>query len=147
MTIDNDSSTPLLQVRLIIGDSSSDLMSDATINALLTINDNNVHKTAIQALTAIVADLAKQVRHKVDGVEMWADELYRQYKDLLDKLLKDPAYMLAPALHVLGGVSKKEAARVNGISDSRRIGIKDKEYSNSNLFEYDPYNTYFLNEE
>lgn len=123
MTVDTDLSTPLEQVRAIIGDTSGTLITDQTINALLLVNSNNVNLTAIQALQFIVADLAKQIRQEVGDVEIYANQQYEQYKDLLDDLLKDPAFMLIPALHILGGVSKSEANRVNDNSDSRRIRI------------------------
>ena len=95
-------------------------MVDATIDALLAINSDDVNRTSIQAIQAIVAELAKQIRQEVGDVQIWAQDQYKQYKDLLDSLLKDPAQMLTPALHFIGGTSVNEAKRVTGNSDSRR---------------------------
>lgn len=125
MAIDTDLSTPLDQVRAIIGDTDGNLITDQTINALLLANSDNINKTAIQCLQFIVADLAKRTREEVGDVEIYGNQLYEQYRDLLDDLLKDPAFMLSPALHILGGTSKSEARRVNNNPDSRRIQIEE----------------------
>ena len=144
MPIDTDLSTPTSQVRLIIGDVDGLLISDATIGALLTINDGNVNKTAIQALQAIVADLAKWTDEEVDEVKVKLSQKYDHYKDLLDMLLKDPAYLKTPISHWFGGTSKQEVDRVNNNSDSRGPGIRQGEYSSSSADCYDKNNPFFL---
>lgn len=144
MTIDTDLSTPLDQVRFIIGDPDGMLISDQTINALLVINNNEVNKTAVQCLQAITADLAKQTQHEVGDEKIWANQMYQQYKKLLDDILKDPSLMLAPALHILGGTSKSEARRVNRNSDSRKINIEEG-FTTRDLFcRQDLDNVFFL---
>lgn len=144
--IDNNMSTPLLQVRLCIGDSSSELISDATINALLVINENNVPKTCIQSLTAIIADLAKYVNEEVGDTKEWASQRYEHYKSLLDKLTKDPAYLLAPVSHSFGGTSVAEVNRVNRNPDSRGQGIRQGEFTKTNLNYVDINNPFFIQE-
>lgn len=144
MAVDSDLSTPLEQVRAIIGDTENQLITDQTINALLLANSDNVNKTAIQCLQFIVADLAKGVEHEVGDVWIKLNQQYEQYKDLLDDILKDPAQMLQPALHILGGTSCAEARRVNGNSDSRHINIEEGFGTRVDQFFVDPDNPYFL---
>lgn len=142
--IDNDLSTPLLEVRFCIGDSSAELISDATINALLAANDDNINKTCLAALKAIVADLAKMANEELGDSKIWATDLYKQYSDLLNKLLKDPAYLGVPISHNFGGVSKAEVDRVNNNSDSRGAGISQGDYTSESSDKYNPYNPFFL---
>lgn len=144
MAVDSDLSTPLEQVRAIVGDTEGQLITDQTINALLLVNSDNVNKTAIQCLQFIVADLAKGVRHEVGDVEIYQNQQYEQYKDLLDDLLKDPAFMLTPALHILGGVSRSEARRVDTNPDSRHIRIVEGFGTRVNNCIPDPNNLFFL---
>lgn len=147
MTVDTDLSTPLSQVRAIIGDTEGELITDQTITALLLANSDNVNKTAIQCLQFIVADLAKCIREETGDVQVWYHQLYDHYRDLLDDLLTNPAQMLAPAVHLLGGTSCSEARRVNSNPDSRRIRIKEGFGTRLDLFEFDPYNIDFVRRE
>ena len=146
MAIDNDLSTPLLEVRLCIGDSDGTLMTDSTINALLAINDNNVPKTCVQALQAIVADLAKNVNEEVGDTKEWLEQQYRHYKDLLDKVTKDPAYLAVSVSHSFGGVSASEIGRVNNNSDSRGPGIRQGQFTSDDSTDgyYNTGNPFFL---
>lgn len=146
MTIDTDLSTPLDQVRFLIGDPDGTFISDATINALLTINSDNVNKTAIECIQAIVADLAKQVRQEIDEVQVWANQYYDHYRQLLIDLTTNPAFMLTPALHILGGVSKSEARRVKCNPDSRSIRISEGFGTETSEFIYNKDNSFFLDE-
>ena len=142
MAVDTDLSTSLLQVRAMIGDTSSEMITDQTITALLLANDDNVNKTAIQSIQFIVADLAKQVHEEVGDLQVWANQRYEQYSDLLDKLLKDPAFMPVAAVHILGGTSHAEVCRVKGNSDSRNIKASEGFYPSQ--YEYGRINTNFL---
>ena len=125
MTVDVDLSTPLGQVRAIIGDSEGILIEDSVINYILSTNDDNVNQTAIECLRYIVADLAKLTHEKVDREEAWLNETYEHYKDLLDKLLTDPNYALYKPTILFGGVSKTEKERVYGDSDGVRNTFKN----------------------
>lgn len=127
--IDIDLSTDIGKIRFVIGDSESELISDATITALLNINSGNINKTILQCLTAIVADLAKYTEEEVGDTKVFWDQQYEHYKQLLDRVTKDPAYMVSPVLHWFGGTSKNEVNRVNGNSDSRGQGIRQGEFT------------------
>lgn len=124
--IDSDLSSELELVRLNLGDSEKKLISDETIDALLILSEYNVPKATVQALQYIVADCAKKVDEEVGDVKVEWSQKYAQLKDLLNKYLKDPAYMLAPALHQFGGVSKTQANNNRG-GDNRNIPLKEGE--------------------
>lgn len=131
MAVDTDLSTPLEQVRLNIGDTDGELITDQTISALLVINEDNIRKTTIDCLKAIVADLAKYTREEVGEVKIWAQDQYKQYKSLLDDWKNDISYLDNLSLHYFGGTSKAAASKVQGNSDSRRINIKQGQFTDS----------------
>ena len=131
MAIDSAVDTPLAQVRLNIGDTDMDLMTDQTINALLVNNDNDIRKTTIACLKAIIAELAKQTRQEVGEIKLWAQDQFKQYQALLSEWQNNISYLDGMSLHYFGGTSKTTAGAVQGSSDSRRINIKQGEFTSS----------------
>lgn len=145
MTIDVGLYCPNDEVRLIIGDTSKELITDQTIDALLLVSDNNVQQAAVKALQYLIADCAHKVDQEVGDVKVWYSQKYDQLNSLLNKLLKDPSFMLAPALHRFGGVSKSKAKAAR-TSDARFIKIKEGD-SLASRFNFDPDSPFFLDEE
>lgn len=144
MAVDTDLSTPLSQVRAIIGDTEGQFITDQTINALLLTNDDNVQKTAIQCLQFIVADLAKHIDQEVGDVSVEMSQQYDHYKELLDNLLTNPAYMLNAVVHILGGVSCSGTARVYNNPDSRHIDIREGFSTRASAKRINPNNPFYL---
>ena len=131
MAIDLALNTNLDKVRLNIGDADMDFMTDQTINALLNINNDDVRKATIDCLRAIVAELAKQTRQEVGEVKLWAQDQYKQYKELLHDWQTNIAYIDNMSLHYFGGTSKAASSAVQTNADSRRIKVTQGDFTTS----------------
>lgn len=147
MTIDTDLSTPLDQVRIIIGDLEGEFISDQTISALLLANDDNVNRTAIQCVRFIIADLAKCIDETVGDESVKFSQLYDHYRNLLSDLLINPAYSSVGIGHILGGVSCSQANKVYSNSDSRHINIREGFGTRVNNTRLNPNNPFFLEDD
>jgi hypothetical protein len=118
-------STPEEKVLLIIGDSGEDLITSSVITYILSVNDDDINKAAIEATKYIIASLAKKVDEEVGDIKVKFSQLLENYKKLLKDLLSNPAYQLAASNFIFGGTSKTEIDRVRGTPDSNLPPLKE----------------------
>lgn len=117
-TFDSSLATERDEVRLKIGDTQSalELLSDETIDALLSANDDDVLATSIAATKAILARLSRDTDRSAIGFSTSRSQAVTQYRDLLADLEKERD-QLAGAMYV-GGSSTAEIERITGDSDA-----------------------------
>lgn len=128
IVIDIDLSTPVNQVRALIGDPDGRFISDSNITFLLTQNNDDVILAAEQALKYIVNMVATYVREETGDVEVWWEQLYEQLSARLDKLEKDSRYKKSAHLFYFGGTNKTEMKRVRSNPNSVGIGFTPQEF-------------------
>ena len=99
------------RVRLIVGDVDSgdvEFVEDLYIY-FLDSNSQDEPQAALQALKALVAKYSKAMNEIVGDVEVDLKQRYEGYQDLLEKLLKDPAFgILGVSVPYAGGLSFTE---------------------------------------
>lgn len=108
-------SSDIDKIRLNTGDCDlPPILDDVLYQYFLDTNSDDIYKSTVQALEAIVAIFAKYVHEKVDGEEEWGQEAYDNYRELLNTWKNDPSYIGAWSPYA-GGISKSdlEANRQN----------------------------------
>lgn len=115
------------RVRLTVGDIDpcDELLSDEVYKFALTNNNDDEIKASIQILKHIVAMLANSMTEKTGEVFLKANERYKQYKELLDTLIKDPStsFMRAGAGYT-GGIYQSEIDANNNNSNTVKPPFK-----------------------
>ena len=81
--------------------------------------DSAVSFATIKAVSYLVAKYAGYTEEETKDVRVKYQYLYQQYKDLLDRLTKDPSYSLtgAPQIYA-GGISCSDIENNNSNSDN-----------------------------
>lgn len=118
-----DPCDPIFQVRLVIGDTNVELVSDEVISYALTNNNSNVRGASIEVLKYLLAYVANQMSHAVGDVWIDNKKLYDQLGDLLNKLLRDPAFLTEMGGIKIGGTSKTQINIVKTDSDIKSAPI------------------------
>jgi len=97
------------QVRLMVGlvGRAYDLLSDDEITHYLTINNNNVNKTARSCALTVSFILSQYTHSKADVLEDWGGEWFNNYYKSLQMFLKDPSFSfdIMNAMPYAGGIS------------------------------------------
>ena len=84
-------------------------MSEELYQYFLDSNDADEGLATVQALKALIAKYAGAMREKVGDVEVWMQQAYDGYSELLDKYLKDPSFSVLGAITpYAGGLSFSE---------------------------------------
>jgi len=136
MSFTNSPATSAIdRVRLIVGDTNTefDYLSDETYQYLLNKYQNNEQATAMEAARYILGSLAKYSRQRTGDIEVYGAEMFKNYKDFLIELLRNPQMLLARAQAYAGGISKSDMERndmnpdnisprfYRGFSENRRV--------------------------
>lgn len=84
-------STPLDQVRFRIGDTDSnrEILSNETINAILSQYNNAVLRTSVICVRGILALLTRDTNRSIMGVSGSVDQATVHYRDLLRDLIAE----------------------------------------------------------
>ena len=114
MAIDGDTSDPIFQIRLIIGDVTEPYYISDDVLQYIYDSTNDVYKSAIQAVTYLISYFSKKVDQEVGDVRVSFSQLLANYRALLDDLTSNPDMNGGHyAIHYLGGTMKAEVDRVN----------------------------------
>lgn len=119
--IEIDFSTPIGQVRAIIGDPAPDIISDESIQSALDVSDSDVEKAALLIMRMLVRAFATMADREREGqVEVYYTKLYERYKqelkDLEGKLRAKKAIPI-----IIGGVSLEQRNKVWSDSDTTSV--------------------------
>lgn len=126
------------RLRLITGDTDNDDigLEDAVLEYLIAKYPDNEVKAAIEALSYLVSKYAACATEKVGGIFYKGSDKYNQYKNLHDRLTKDPRSAIIKFRGgYTGGISKSEMANTQGNSDANgspiKMGAFDKDVRSS----------------
>ena len=111
MPFTNSPATSLTdRVRLIVGDTATEFeyLDDSTYQYLLDKYDDNETAAALEAARYILGSLAKYSRQRTGDIEVYGAEMFKNYRDFLIELLRNPQMLLARARAYAGGISKSD---------------------------------------
>lgn len=98
------------RLRLIVGDTMVEIeyLSDETYQYLLDKHSNSETAAALEAARYILGSLARYSRQRTGDIEVYGAEMFKNYKDFLVELLRNPQMLLDRAQVYAGGISKKD---------------------------------------
>ena len=98
------------RVRLIVGDTATEFeyLSDETYEYLLNKYNDNETAAALEAARYILGSLAKYSRQRTGDIEVYGAEMFKNYKDFLIELIRNPQMLLDRARAYAGGISKSD---------------------------------------
>lgn len=111
--IDIDFTNPVDQIRVAVGDPSSEFVTDQTILSAYTTSNSDVDIAALKVVTLMwnaFATLAD--REREGGVEVYYTNLFERYTKIKDELKKKVSYKSGTAGIIIGGVSLSEKNKV-----------------------------------
>jgi len=129
------------RVRLIVGDTATEFeyLADETYEYLLDKYSDNETTAAMEAARYILGSLAKYSRQRTGDIEVYGAEMFKNYRDFLIELLRNPQMLLSRAAIYAGGISKRDMELndanpdnvsptfYKGFSEDRRIYEDDLE--------------------
>lgn len=106
----NPATNPIDRLRLIVGDTMVEIeyLSDETYQYLLTKYENNETPAALEAARYILGSLARYSRQRTGDIEVYGAEMFKNYKDFLVELIRNPQMLLDRAQAYAGGISKSD---------------------------------------
>ena len=103
--IDINFSNPIGQIRAIIGDPTTEFITDTTITSALALNGNNQPKTCIFLMEMMLTAFSTLADREREGmVEVYYTNLFERYKIRLDDLKRSSGYKKAVPIYI-GGTS------------------------------------------
>lgn len=124
-----DLNDPTNQVRALVGDLESGFISDTNILFLLNKNNQNVAKSAIEALDYILSMVAFYTREEAGDVKVYWNDIYNQLSKRKEQLVKENAYAITGSLFKFGGTTKSEISRVKSDLESEGVGVRVSDFS------------------
>lgn len=123
----NPATNPVDRVRLAVGDIWSDMemLTDADYEYFLERNNANENRATLDAARAILFKLTRMTRERTGDIEVYGSEWFKNYKDALLLILKDPNAAISLAVPYAGGISKSDmlANDLNSDNVVREINI------------------------
>ncbi len=99
------------RLRLEVGDTDicEEGLTDEVYQYILSVNNDEAGspKSILQALRYLVAKYANFEHEEAGDLEVWGEK-YKNYNDLLNRLLKDPRYGLVIGGTFAGGISRQD---------------------------------------
>lgn len=101
---------PIDRVRLAVGDIWDDMemLTDADYQYFLDRNDGNENRATLDAARAILFRLTRMTRERTGDIEVYGGDWFKNYKDALLLILKDPNAAISLAVPYAGGISKAD---------------------------------------
>ena len=108
----NPSTSLTDQVRLIVGDRYDDIemLSDVEYQYYLDKYEGSVQRAALDAARSILAGLARLTRERTGGIEVYGSEWFKNYRNFLLDITKNPDLMIISVAPYAGGISKSDMA-------------------------------------
>jgi len=121
--IDVDFQNPHDQVRLNIGDPSTEFVSDNSINSALVAFNNNVYNASVALMEAMLTRFSTLADREREGqVEIYYTKLYERYSERL-KDFKSGSASITPSNKafmpiIIGGVSRSQKDAIRQSEDA-----------------------------
>lgn len=98
------------RIRLMVGDTDPnyEFLTDDTYEYLLDKNNNNEKVSAKEAARYILAYIARFTRERTGDIEVYGNEFFRNYRQLLLDLVNNPNFGDVLPMPYAGGISKKD---------------------------------------
>lgn len=110
--IDIDLNDPIGEIRALIGDPSSEFISDATIISAIDKYDSDILKASMALMSLMLTMFSTFADREREGqVEVYYTKLYERYKDRYDDLKKKAGMKKAVPIYI-GGTSVKAKSKV-----------------------------------
>jgi hypothetical protein len=117
MLIDIDFNNPLDQVRAMVGDPSSEFISDNAINSALVKTNNDVTKAALLVMDLMVNTLCLLADREREGqVEIYYTKAFERYSKIYDNLKKESKFKLSAGIYI-NGTSKSNKESIRKLTD------------------------------
>lgn len=88
-----DITTDVGKVRFRVGDISDiPYLDDSVYASVIASNNNNLYSAAKECAQYILAILSTNTHTKVDQLEVFGSDAYKNYKDFLVMLTRDPSF-------------------------------------------------------
>lgn len=121
--IDVDFQNPHDQVRLNIGDPSTEFVSDNSINSALVAFNNNVYNASVALMEAMLTRFSTLADREREGqVEIYYTKLYERYSERLKDFKignsANPSATRAFMPIIIGGVSRSQKEAIRNDLDS-----------------------------
>lgn len=106
----NPATNPIDRVRLNVGDIWDDIemLSDADYQYFLDATTGNENRATMDAARAILFKLTRFSRERTGDIEVYGSDWFKQYRDALMMILKDPNIAISLAVPYAGGISKSD---------------------------------------
>lgn len=89
-----DYSTPVGKLRMRVADVSDlPFLPDSVYLGVLEEKDGNMNASAIALASMILGQLAFKTHRKLQQLEVWGSESFKNYQSFLVMTVKDPAFM------------------------------------------------------
>lgn len=89
-----DPTSNIGKIRLRVADYSDlPIFPDSVYQSVLDENTNNLTKSAMVMAQYILGVLSQKTHRKLNQIEIWGAESFKNYKDFLILTVKDPAFM------------------------------------------------------
>lgn len=113
MPYTNDpANNPVDAVRLKVGDIYEDfeILDDVTYQYFLSENDDNVVRASLDAARAILFKLTRWSRERTGDIEVYGNDWFKNYRNALTDMLRNPNLSIFTAMPYAGGISKQDMA-------------------------------------
>ena len=117
------------RLRLNVGDTDilEEGLTDEVYQFTLDKHVGSESLASLEALRYLVSKYANFVDEKTGGVFVRESDKYKQYKELLDRLTKDPSFsLLSAGLPFAGGISVSDQEANCANPDNRQVVFREE---------------------
>ena len=120
MPYNGDLTNPVMEVRLNVGDIWQDmeLLSDADYQYFLDKYSGSVPRATLDAARAILFKISRFSRERTGDIEVYGSEWFKNYRNALMDMVKNPELSMSVAMPYAGGISKEDMRANDENSDN-----------------------------
>ncbi|WYV99003.1 hypothetical protein NoPa_00007 [Pseudomonas phage vB_PpuM-NoPa] len=111
------------RIRLSVGDTWEDMemLADADYQYFLDAAAGNERRAMLDAVRAILFRLTRLTRERTGDIEVYGGEWFKNYRDALNLILKDPNISVSVAMPYAGGIDLEDM--LNNRCDLRNVRL------------------------
>ena len=119
----NPATNVIDRIRLSVGDTWEDMemLSDADYQYFLDSAAGNERRAMLDAVRAILFKLTRLTRERTGDIEVYGSEWFKNYRDALNLILKDPNISVSVAMPYAGGIDMEDM--LNNRCDLRNVRL------------------------
>lgn len=120
MPYNGDLTNPVMEVRLNVGDIWQDmeLLSDTDYQYFLDKYSGSVRRATLDAARAILFKISRFSRERTGDIEVYGSEWFKNYRNALMDMVKNPELSMSVAMPYAGGISKEDMRANDENSDN-----------------------------